>query len=64
VQKIALAGDRTCTARQRDFADAVNASEKRIYPAFDSAFDSWTPLSRHHGIMGREPDGVRKIALD
>jgi hypothetical protein len=60
VCKIAWPAIEPGTVRQGDFAHAVNASEKRIYPAFDS----WTLLSRHHGIMGREPDGVRKIALD
>src|SRR5215813_376284 len=29
-----------------------------------SAFDSWAPISRHRHIIAREPDRVRKIALD
>jgi hypothetical protein len=33
---------------------------EKEYPAFDS----WAPISRHHHIMTREPDCVRKIALE
>src|SRR5438132_13883222 len=33
---------------------------EKEYPAFNS----WAPISRHHSIMTRGPDRVRKIALD
>ena len=63
----------TPAQRQGDFAHAANPSDRLlpesildfvVIAAPVSRQHTVLPISRHHHIMAREPDRVRKIALD